>query len=86
MGTSVRIVNIHPINHYVYNTVANVEILYILKTASIVGKSLVSLGFMSPIILSLGTAFSYLRFVVENFNVKIKLKPKKCVVSTEQIS
>lgn len=40
-------------------------------------------GFINPIMLVLGTSFSYSRFVVEKFTVKKKSKTKKCIVFTE---
>lgn len=40
--------------------------------AYIVKTHLVSLGFINPIMLVLGTSFSYSRFVVEKFTVKKK--------------
>lgn len=53
--------------------------------AYIVKTHLVSLGFINPIMLVLGTSFSYSRFVVEKFTVKKKKSKttKKCIVFTE---
>ena len=44
--------------------------------AYIVRTHLVSLGFINPVILVLGTSFAYLRFAVEKSTVK-KIKNKK---------
>lgn len=49
----------------------------------IVRTHLVSLGFINPVMLVLGTSFTYSRFVVEKFTVKKKSKTKKCIVFTE---
>lgn len=50
----------------------------------IVRTHLVSLGFINPVMLVLGTSFAYSRFVVEKFTVKKKnQKQKKCIVFTE---
>lgn len=50
----------------------------------IVRTHLVSLGFINPVMLVLGTSFAYSRFVVEKFTVKKKKsKTKKCIVFTE---
>lgn len=43
----------------------------------IVRTHLVSLGFINPVMLVLGTSFAYSRFVVEKFTVKKKIKNKK---------
>lgn len=45
--------------------------------AYIVQTYLVSLGFINPVMLVLGTFFPYSRFVVEKFTVKKKVKNKK---------
>lgn len=50
---------------------------YIVRTHS------VGLGFLSPVMLVLGTYFASSRFVVEKFTVKKKSKTKKCIVFTE---
>lgn len=43
----------------------------------IVRTHLISLGFINPVMLVLGTSFAYSRFVVEKFTVKKKIKNKK---------
>lgn len=42
----------------------------------IVRTHLVSLGFINPVMLVLGTSFAYSRFVVEKFTVKKNQKQK----------
>lgn len=44
--------------------------------ASIVRTHLVSLGFLNPVMLVLGTHFAYSKFVVEKFTVKKNQKQK----------
>lgn len=48
--------------------------------ASIVRTHLVSLGFINPVMLVLGTSFAYSRFVVEKFTVKKKNQKQKNVL------
>lgn len=46
----------------------------------IVRTHLVSLGFINPVMLVLGTSFAYSRFVVEKFTVKKKNQKQKNVL------
>lgn len=48
--------------------------------AYIVRTHLVSLGFINPVMLVLGTSFAYSRFVVEKFTVKKKNQKQKNVL------